>query len=97
MVPTGIDGVSKSPELELGVYLVKEVEAPENVTTKSAPFLVTIPFPNDKSGWLYDVHVYPKNTVLTDSDKPVKTVVNADAVHFPGTRLFGRLPRRFRL
>ncbi|MDR6939696.1 SpaH/EbpB family LPXTG-anchored major pilin [Arcanobacterium hippocoleae] len=91
MEATDYNGKAKADQLDLGVYLVKEVSAPENVTTKSAPFLVTIPFPSKDAGWLYDIHVYPKNTVLTDSDKPVKTVANADAVHFPGDTIIWQI------
>lgn len=49
--------------LALGVYLVIEGSTGDNnITVKTAPFFVTIPLPND-STWLYDVHVYPKNSV----------------------------------
>ena len=62
--------------LDLGLYLVTETSYPAGVTP-AAPFLVTVPLtdPNQRDGWLYDVHVYPKNSVSTLS----KTVTdNAD-------------------
>ncbi|WP_353065476.1 SpaH/EbpB family LPXTG-anchored major pilin [Arcanobacterium hippocoleae] len=93
MPATNSVGTAKADKLDLGVYLVQEKFAPKNVTTRSAPFLVTIPFPNEK-GWLYDVHVYPKNTVFTDTDKPVKTVVNADDVHFPGDTIIWKITQK---
>ncbi|WP_237686087.1 SpaH/EbpB family LPXTG-anchored major pilin [Arthrobacter jiangjiafuii] len=63
--------------LDLGLYLVTETSYPAGVTP-AAPFLVTVPLtdPSQRDGWLYDVHVYPKNSVSTLS----KTVTdNADA------------------
>lgn len=52
--------------LDLGLYLVTETSYPAGVTP-AAPFLVTVPLtdPNQRNGWLYDVHVYPKNSVST--------------------------------
>ncbi|MGV9217897.1 SpaH/EbpB family LPXTG-anchored major pilin [Arcanobacterium canis] len=83
--PTGSNGETTVKDLALGVYLVTEKSAPANVTEKAAPFLVTIPYPNEKESFLYDVHVYPKNTVVTDKDWPIKTVKGGnDTVHFPG-------------
>lgn len=51
--------------LPLGVYLVTETSTGGNpITTMTAPFLVSIPMPqNGSSSWLYDVNVYPKNSV----------------------------------
>ncbi|HEX4189606.1 MAG TPA: SpaH/EbpB family LPXTG-anchored major pilin [Marmoricola sp.] len=63
--------------LPLGLYLVSETAWPAG-TTPSAPFLVSVPLtdPTTKSGWLYNVNVYPKNSVDTVS----KTVDDASAV-----------------
>lgn len=48
--------------LELGIYLVIETNSPDAVKTPAAPFLVSIPMTKaDGTGWLYHVHVYPKN------------------------------------
>ncbi|MCI5825617.1 MAG: SpaH/EbpB family LPXTG-anchored major pilin [Arcanobacterium sp.] len=84
MSATDGTGTSTAAKLPLGVYLVQEVSAPANVTSKSAPFLVTLPYPNATAGWLYTVNVYPKNTVLTKEDTPVKVVDDPTSIHFPG-------------
>ncbi|MFC0581775.1 SpaH/EbpB family LPXTG-anchored major pilin [Micrococcoides hystricis] len=55
----------------VGVYLVCETDAPSTVVDRAAPFIVTIPFPHN-NGWLYDVHVYPKNAV-SSIEKSVQT------------------------
>ena len=64
-------GKATIDKLGLGVYLVKEVDAPSQVINKTANFIVSIPTTNtvtdSKSGtkygddWIYDVNVYPKN------------------------------------
>ncbi|WP_257478978.1 SpaH/EbpB family LPXTG-anchored major pilin [Acidipropionibacterium jensenii] len=88
--PTRDDGTAAFSGLELGLYLVKETSQGSNsIVTSTAPFLVTIPL-NQKNAngtatnqWLYDVHAYPKNQVITE---PTKTV------GYPSTNLAGRLP-----
>lgn len=47
--------------LPIGAYVVCETDAPQTVIKRAAPFLVTVPFPDGQNGWIYDVHVYPKN------------------------------------
>ncbi|WP_216395496.1 SpaH/EbpB family LPXTG-anchored major pilin [Arcanobacterium phocae] len=94
LTETDAQGETSVDGLALGVYLVKETGAPSNVTKKSAPFLVTIPFPNKAQGWLYDVHVYPKNTVLKPTDKPVKTVLDVDKIHFPGDSISWQITQK---
>lgn len=60
---TDAQGVLAFPSLGLGVYLVTETGAGGNpIAVKSQPFLVSVPLPNNNT-WLYDVHVYPKNSV----------------------------------
>ncbi|MDP9831453.1 SpaH/EbpB family LPXTG-anchored major pilin [Trueperella abortisuis] len=83
MGPTDDTGTTSVGDLDLGVYLVTETDAPSNVVAKADPFLVTVPMPN-ADGFLYNVHVYPKNTVLQDDEKPVKKVDNPGSTHFPG-------------
>lgn len=53
-----------------GVYLIEEIGGGENVVTRAAPFVVTVPLPTtvmvggeEQQTWLTDVHVYPKNGV----------------------------------
>lgn len=68
---TDNEGKAIIKDLKLGVYLVKEVDAPSQVINKTANFIVSIPTTNtdtdSKSGtkygddWIYDVNVYPKN------------------------------------
>jgi fimbrial isopeptide formation D2 family protein/LPXTG-motif cell wall-anchored protein len=55
-----------------GLYLVEETGSGDNnIVSSVAPFLVTLPLPQTKGNWLYDVNVYPKNQVLS---APVKTI-----------------------
>lgn len=48
---------------EFGLYLVVETYAPDKVKEKQVPFLVSVPMqdPSNRTAWLYNVHVYPKN------------------------------------
>lgn len=49
--------------LPLGLYLVQEVSAPAQITGKVEDFLISVPMTTaDGSDWLYDVHVFPKNS-----------------------------------
>ena len=66
---TDTDGTVTFGNLPLGLYLVVESEKPVTVTEAVEPFLVSVPMtrigedgktiPNE---WLYDIHVYPKNS-----------------------------------
>lgn len=65
---TGEDGQKKAG-LPLGLYLVLETETPDSVRTACEPFFVSVPMTkvsDDTNGgltdWLYDVHVFPKNS-----------------------------------
>ena len=82
--------------LPVAAYLVCETSAPSTVKTKAAPFLVTVPFPNNSTNaangngeWLYDVNVYPKNTVVLAPSKGVDVAANGlktdSQVTFPVT------------
>lgn len=46
-----------------GIYLVVETAWPATVTTRSVPFLVSLPMTSkkDNGSWIYDVYAYPKN------------------------------------
>lgn len=49
--------------LELGLYLVVETGKPDYVTKAVSPFLVSVPMTSvDKTSWLYDIIVNPKNS-----------------------------------
>ena len=65
---TDASGLAAFTNLPLGVYLVKETATPPGVTP-AAPFLITVPLtdPVATNTWLYDVHAYPKNAVITAS------------------------------
>ena len=74
--PTDADGFASVSELAMGAYLVKEV--PFEGVTSSVNFVVTIPFPSvsgttasPTNTWLWNVHVYPKNTLTGDNSKTV--------------------------
>lgn len=66
---TSKDGTVTFGDLQLGLYLVVESKKPVTVTKAVEPFLVSVPMtrigengktiPNE---WLYDIHVYPKNS-----------------------------------
>lgn len=59
---TGIDGIAKFTDLDLGFYVVIETTKPAAVTDAMEPFIVSIPMTTvDGANWLYDVHTYPKN------------------------------------
>lgn len=63
-------GVAKKDGLALGLYLVVETKTPDKVTSPADPFLVSVPMTriadndttNKLTDWIYDVHVYPKNS-----------------------------------
>jgi len=65
---TDADGIIKWDNLEQGYYLIREVE---NATAAKyvAPFIVSIPMTNPEGdGYLYDIHVYPKNQIKEGPD-----------------------------
>lgn len=91
---TGEDG-QKKEGLPLGLYLVLETETPDSVKTACEPFFVSVPMTKvltDTNGgltdWLYDVHVFPKNSTAygqavlqkvgkqSGTDTEVKTMQN---------------------
>lgn len=66
---TASDGTTTFSGLELGLYLVVETAKPAAVTEAVEPFLVSVPMTkvgksgkDDPTQWLYDIHVYPKNS-----------------------------------
>jgi fimbrial isopeptide formation D2 family protein/LPXTG-motif cell wall-anchored protein len=82
---TDAAGTAAFASLPVGLYLVTETSYPAGVTP-SAPFLVSVPLtdPNNLDNWIYDVNVYPKNSV-TSADKTVQDapgVKLGDAVNF---------------
>lgn len=76
---TDVDGVLTFDLLPVGLYLITETDAPDDITTFAAPFLVSIPLPlpsDTGPTWLYDVFVYPKNSTATVD----KTVDDSEAI-----------------
>ena len=67
---TDENGLIQFENLPLGMYLVTETDTPQGVIA-GQPFLVYLPMTVDSDGdgvlddWNQDVHVYPKNSVLT--------------------------------
>ncbi|WP_426570780.1 SpaH/EbpB family LPXTG-anchored major pilin [Aquihabitans sp. McL0605] len=75
-VTTDATGTATTPDLPLGPYFVREIAAPPQVIDRATPFIVTLPTPGDGAtpgaDWVYDVNVYPKNTV---AEGPRKNIV----------------------
>lgn len=71
---TDQNGKTGAANLEQGLYLVIETRVPENVTSTTDPFLVSLPMTTvDGEAWNYDVTVYPKNeTGMPDLSKTVR-------------------------
>lgn len=66
---TQADGSTATKTLKQGFYLVCETKTPPEVLKAAAPFIVALPYPHhdakaNTSQWIYDVHAYPKNTVV---------------------------------
>lgn len=62
---TNEEGIVRFEDLELGRYLVAETDAPINVTSVIAPFLIDLPRTSDDGTvWNYDVTIYPKNQTV---------------------------------
>ena len=62
MPETDENGYPKVDSLAQGLYLLVETRVPENVTSTTALFLVSLPMTTvDGSEWNYDLTLYPKN------------------------------------
>ena len=91
---TDENGITTLSSIPLGAYLICETQSPASSIDKAAPFVISVPFPDniaDDPGatktWLYDVHAYPKNA-LTQIDKTVLEQVDlglGSKVSFPVT------------
>ncbi|MGG5175129.1 SpaH/EbpB family LPXTG-anchored major pilin [Pseudarthrobacter sp. J1763] len=64
---TDANGVATFTGLKQAVYLVTETDrGANNIAFAAKPFLVTLPLPKASDNtWIYDVHVYPKNSLTT--------------------------------
>ena len=81
---TNENGVCTFSSLAVGIYVLKEVTAPDQITTPLAePCFISIPMVNtetssnnDNKSWMYDVHVYPKNHASTGTVELTKVDQN---------------------
>lgn len=82
-VRTDENGKATFTKLPVGMYLVIETKTPQAVTMPVEPFLVSIPMTRigdmttgadnqNQKEWLYDVTVYPKNSIAKGKVKLVK-------------------------
>ncbi|MGJ9424378.1 SpaH/EbpB family LPXTG-anchored major pilin [Nesterenkonia halotolerans] len=66
VVETDGNGSAAAGGLPIGLYLVEETDSGENnVVEPVDPFLVSLPTAGAQNEWLYNVHAYPKNSVVT--------------------------------
>ncbi|NMW45247.1 SpaH/EbpB family LPXTG-anchored major pilin [Mobiluncus curtisii] len=69
---TGTDGSCKFDQLVPGVYKLEQIKAPTG-KQNAAPAIVVLPLTNPAgTGFMYDIHVYPKNAII-GSIKKVNT------------------------
>lgn len=93
---TNAQGFVAQGNLPVGAYLVCETVTPDGVNDKASPFIVTVPYPhhtgtaadnNETAKWVYDVHVYPKNSrggIVKDISEQQDLALGAQ-VQFPVT------------
>ena len=74
---TDANGLATSVDCRWASTSSRISAAPANATSTTAPFLVTLPLSQNNGKWLYDVNVYPKNSV--NDTTPTKTVANPAA------------------
>ena len=82
MDETNANGVTSKDKLPLGLYLIVETKAPENVTYTINPWFVQLPSTDSKGDdWFYDVICYPKNETGNPTlDKRVRNNPDQDNV-----------------
>lgn len=98
---TNENGKVEFTGLNVGLYLVIETTLPQAVTQKAEPFLVSIPMTRIGAGkdettnpnnevWMYDVTVYPKNSIAQGNvileKKGVTGSDTANAVSLDGVK-----------
>lgn len=82
------DGTYKFEKLPVGIYVLKEVTAPDQITERLAEdSLISIPMVNtatssnnENAMWMYDVYVYPKNKASTGTVELTKQDQNGNAL-----------------
>ena len=87
MDKTNANGVTSKDKLPLGLYLIVETKAPENVTYTTNPWFVQLPSTDSKGDdWFYDVICYPKNETGNPTlDKRVRNNPDQDNVTIANT------------
>lgn len=91
---SGVVAFGSPTPLNLGVYLIIEGDPGTNIiTAHTAPFFVTVPLPHNNT-WLYDVHVYPKNSVgaVTKTADQNSAHKVGDIIKWPVTATIPQLP-----
>ena len=59
------NATAKFTDLDLGIYLVVETDAPSQVVNKTANFLVSVPMTNEAGDdWVYNITANPKNATV---------------------------------
>lgn len=81
---TDADGVVTFDNLDLGLYLVLETKLPDLVVEAAAPAIISVPMQKDSDNkvaenekqpvteWLYNVHIFPKNSTKYGSVNLIK-------------------------
>ena len=69
---TNAQGIAIFGSMPLGLYLIVKTSAPDKVVTPVEPFLVSLPMTVNNE-WVYDVHVYPKNSTSEGNVTLTKT------------------------
>ena len=94
---TDTGGVVTFNNLDLGLYLVLETKLPDLVVEAAAPAIISVPMQKDSDNtvakgdkqpvteWLYDVHIFPKNSTQYGSVDLIKK-------GYTGNRCDGGLP-----
>lgn len=75
-------GVTTFNGLEVGLYLVLETEVPDQVKEAAVPAIISLPMQKDSANtvspatgvteWMYDIHIFPKNSTSYSGAKLVK-------------------------
>lgn len=89
---TKTTATAKFTDLELGLYLVQETNAPSQIVNKTANFLVSVPMTNETgTAWNYDVVAEPKNEAVYSGItlKKTGTTISADGTKGTPTALSG--------
>lgn len=81
---TDAEGVVTFNKLDLGLYLVLETKLPDLVVEAATPAIISVPMQKDSDNtvakdekqpvteWLYDVHIFPKNSTKYGSVNLIK-------------------------